>query len=93
MIHSHHRISKLQVFFSLSDITKAKDNHTDSVDDKIMQENFVQVEEILRNQKQCEQNCCYNFFLNMVVICIAVNVQCKTHCEIKQYYLLLTKQI
>lgn len=52
LIHSHHTVSKLLTCFStaLSDTTKAKGNHTDSVD-------FVQIERILRNQKQCKQNC------------------------------------
>lgn len=38
LIHSHYTISKLQTCFStaLLDVTKAKDNHTDSLDDKIL---------------------------------------------------------
>lgn len=81
LIHRHHTTSKLQVFFTLSDTMKAKDNPTNTVDDKILHENFVQAEEILRNQKQCEQNCCYSFKKNMAIICIAINVQCKTYID------------
>lgn len=81
LIHRHHTTSKLQVFFTLSDIMKAEDNPTNTVDDKILHENFVQAEEILRNQKQCEQNCCYSFKKNMAIICIAINVQCKTYID------------
>lgn len=45
-------LSSRCVLAQLCQTTKAKENYTDSTDDKILQQNLVQVERILRNQKQ-----------------------------------------